>query len=111
MSAKKNAEKTQPPRGEVRGCDGTPAAGSNPYPRTGERVQDMTMSRDGERLVTACPDKKLRIYRMPGRSLLFVLFEVTDVSSLSLSADGNLLLVSCHASSFLQPEATSHPKP
>jgi len=29
---------------------------------------------------------------------------VTDVSSLSLSADGNLLLVSCHASSFLQPE-------
>jgi len=75
MSAKKNAEKTQPPRGEVRGCDGTPAAGSNPYPRTGERVQDMTMSRDGERLVTACPDKKLRIYRMPGRSLLFVLFE------------------------------------
>jgi len=35
----------------------------------------MTLSRDGARLVTASPDRKLRCYRMPGRSLDFVFSE------------------------------------
>lgn len=59
------------------------------------RVQDLAISKTGERLVTLGSDKKIRLYDLEGDGSEFGMIEYEiNISAISLSDDGSMLLVS-----------------
>jgi len=69
---------------------------------TGERVSDLAISKDGTRMVTISPDKRIRIFDLPHMQETACSADQESLTSLSLSSDGRYLLV--NVSSDTRPE-------
>jgi WD repeat-containing protein 26 len=68
------------------------------------RVNDLTVSADGSRLIVICTDNRIQVFDTGSKAEIATMTESVSITSLALSSDGRHLLVNTSASDEERPE-------